>query len=248
MLERMLRRKIGGLNFKMTIKKHDFIEIDYTGKMEEQVFDTTREKDAKEAGMTNPGFEYKPMIICVGENQVIKGVDARLEGKEIGKEYDFKVPPEEGFGKKDPKMLRMVPLRIFKEQNINPMPGLQVNIDSVVGIIKTVGGGRAIVDFNHPLSGRDVEYKVKINRIVSDTKEKLESYLKFFLGEVKVELNDGKAKAFVENELEEKVKENLKNKCKELIKVDVEFVKKAKVEEKPKEQEQLSKEEKKVSE
>ena len=169
------------------------------------------------------------MIVCVGENQIIKGVDARLEGKEIGKEYDFKVPPEEGFGKKDPKMLRMVPLRIFKEQNINPMPGLQVNIDSVVGTIKTVGGGRAIVDFNHPLSGREVEYKVKINRVVSDTKEKVESYLKFFLGDVKVELNNGKAKVFVENELDEKVKENLKNKCKDLIKVDVEFVKKEKV-------------------
>ncbi len=213
----------------MTIKKHDFIEIDYTGKMEGQMFDTTREKDAKEAGITNPGFEYKPMIVCVGENQIIKGVDARLEGKEIGKEYDFKVPPEEGFGKKDPKMLRMVPLRIFKEQNINPMPGLQVNIDSVVGTIKTVGGGRAIVDFNHPLSGREVEYKVKINRVVSDTKEKVESYLKFFLGDVKVELNNGKAKVFVENEIDEKVKENLKNKCKDLIKVDVEFVKKEKV-------------------
>ena len=213
----------------MTIKKHDFIEIDYTGKMEGQMFDTTREKDAQEAGITNPGFEYKPMIVCVGENQIIKGVDARLEGKEIGKEYDFKVPPEEGFGKKDPKMLRMVPLRIFKEQNINPMPGLQVNIDSVVGTIKTVGGGRAIVDFNHPLSGREVEYKVKINRVVSDTKEKVESYLKFFLGDVKVELNNGKAKVFVENELDEKVKENLKNKCKDLIKVDVEFVKKEKV-------------------
>ena len=216
----------------MAIKKHDFIEMDYTGKMEGQVFDTTREKDAKEAGITNPGQEYKPMVVCVGENQVIKGVDARLEGKETGKEYEFKVPPEEAFGKKDPKMLRMVPLRIFKEQNINPMPGLQVNIDGVIGTIKTVGGGRAIVDFNHPLSGREVEYKVKVNRIVSDDKEKVESYLKYFLGEVKIELKDSKAKVFVDKELDEKIKGQLKNKCKELIKVNVEFVKKEK--EKPK--------------
>jgi len=208
------------------IKKHDFVEIDYTGRIEGRVFDTTSGKVAKDNDIFNKGFKYKPMVICVGENQVIKGLDTRLDGKEVGKEYTFQIPAEEAFGKKDPKLLRMVPMSIFKEQNIEPMPGLQVNIDGMLGTIKRVGGGRAIIDFNHPLSGRDVEYKVKVNKIVTDKKEKLDSYLEYFLGGAKTEIKENKAKVFFDKEIDEKIKDNLVKKCKELLGVEVEFLKK----------------------
>ncbi|MAG07988.1 peptidylprolyl isomerase [Candidatus Woesearchaeota archaeon] len=216
----------------MTIKKHDFIEIDYTGKVEDMVFDTTSEKAAKDNNIFNQGFKYKPMVICIGENMVIKGLDTRLEGKEENKEYDFKIPTEEAFGKKDPKLLRMVPMSIFKEQNINPMPGLQVNIDGMLGTIRTVGGGRAIIDFNHPLSGKDVEYKVKINKLITGKKEKLDSYLNYFLGDINTELTENKAKVFFDKEIDEKVKGTLKNKCKELLNIDLEFLKRPKADNK----------------
>ena len=70
------------------------------------------------------------------------------------------------------------------------MPGMQLNIDSMVGTVKTVSGGRTLVDFNHPLAGKDLVYDVKINRIVDDNKEKLNSLLKMHLhikdGEIEI--------------------------------------------------------------
>ena len=56
----------------------------------------------------------------------------------------------------------------FKKQNIIPYLGLQVNIDGILGIIRTVTPGRAIIDFNHPLSGKNLIYK-RANKWISLT-------------------------------------------------------------------------------
>ncbi len=161
------------------IKKQDFVELEYTGLLKENevVFDTTDEKLAKDKGLHNPQMSYGPLVIVVGEGNVIKGFDNDLIGKDVGKEYNVELEPENAFGKKDAKLFKIVPTNIFKKQNINPQPRLQVNIDGMLGTIKTVSGGRTIVDFNHPLSGREIIYKYKILKIVEDDKEKVKHYL-----------------------------------------------------------------------
>jgi FKBP-type peptidyl-prolyl cis-trans isomerase 2 len=166
-----------------TIKQKDFIEIEYTARLAEEniIFDTTDIAIAKKQNIFSEGMRYGPAIICVGEKQVLGGLDKNLEGKEIGKSYTFRLTPEEGFGKKDAKLLKLVPITIFKKQNINVMPGLQVDIDGVVGTIRTVTGGRVIVDFNHPFSGRDLIYEVKLNRIVTKKEEQIAALIQILL-------------------------------------------------------------------
>ena len=160
-----------------SIKKGEFIEVEYTGRIKEDnlIFDTTNEKLAKEAGMNAPNMTYGPVIVCLGEGQLLKGLENQLEGKETEKEYTFTISPEDGFGKKDAKLIRMVPINVFKKQNIMPQPGMQVNIDGLIGIIKTAAGGRCLVDLNHPLSGRELNYTIKVNKIITDNKEKIKS-------------------------------------------------------------------------
>lgn len=167
----------------MAIKEKDFVEIEYTGRFAEDkiVFDTSDETKAKAAGIHNKDMKYGPVIICIGEHQVISGLDKNLVGKEAGKDYTFSILAEEGFGKKDAKLLILVPLSAFKKQNINVMPGLQVEIDGRVGTIKTVTGGRVIVDFNHPFSGKDLVYDVKVIRMVEDKAEQISSMIRLLL-------------------------------------------------------------------
>ena len=146
------------------IKKNDFIEIEYTGKTkdEQMVFDTTDEKLAKEEEIFQKGAQYGSAVICIGQGQIIEGLDNKLVDKEEGKDYTIDLQPEEAFGKKSAKLIQLVPTRKFKESEVMPQPGLQVQIDGMNGIIKTVSGGRTLVDFNHPLSGKIIEYDVKI--------------------------------------------------------------------------------------
>jgi FKBP-type peptidyl-prolyl cis-trans isomerase 2 len=159
------------------------VEIEYTGTVKEDgsIFDTTQEKVAKEKGVYDKNMHYHPAVVCIGENYVLKSLEEQMVGKETGREYQFEIEAEKAFGKKDMKLIQMIPLSKFRKQNIQPMPGLQLNIDGVFGLIKTVSGGRVLVDFNHPLAGKDIVYDVKINRIVQDSKEKIKSLLDIHL-------------------------------------------------------------------
>src|SRR3989338_2670063 len=162
------------------IKEGDFVELDYTGKIvdDNMVFDTTLEADAKKSNLYDAKTKYEPVSICIGKRHVIEGLDVGLVGKEIGKDYLFKVKPEEAFGQKNPKMIQLIATNKFREQGIAPLPGLQVNMDGVLGTIRAVSGGRTIVDFNHPLSGKELEYRATVKRFITDVEGKVGAAIK----------------------------------------------------------------------
>lgn len=203
------------------IKKHDFVEIEYTGRLKDsnKVFDTTDEKTAKDNNLYNESYKYGPAVICIGEEGIIRALDNELVGKETGKSYKIEVSAEKGFGKKNPKLLRMVSIKNFKEHGVAPMPGLQVNIDNVYGTVVSATSGRVMVDFNHPLAGKDISYDLKVNRIIDDDKEKLKAYLKLQLGkdDIKAEIENGKAKVKFEDEIPEDIRKEIEKKVKEII-------------------------------
>lgn len=194
------------------VKKSDFIEIEYTGKTKEgAVFDTTSEKVAKDNNIYSKDSEYSPVILCLGENTIMKGLEDQLVGKETGKSYTFEISAEDAFGKKDARMIQLIPMSKFRQQRIQPMPGLQLNIDGSFGVIRTVSGGRCLVDFNHPLAGKDIMYDVKVNRIVEDDKEKLASILKMQLHakDAGVEVANGAATITLNIELPKEVQQGV---------------------------------------
>jgi len=201
----------------MILKEKDFIELDFVARDKEtsRIFDLTDESLAKKEKLYNKDMSYGPVIICLGENQIIKGIDFFLIGKEINKEYKVEIKPEDGFGKKDSKLLRLIPLKVFKTQNIVPFPGLQVNIDGLFGIVRTVSSGRSIVDFNHPLAGHWLIYDVKVIRLVTDDKEKVNSLLGFFLKSPEIDLNEGKLG--IKSKIAEPIQKMLEERIKKLI-------------------------------
>ena len=206
---------------KMKTKAKDFIELEYTGTIKEDniLFDTTDEQLAKDNDLFNETMSYGPTILCLGEGQTMKGLDEELIDKETEKEYTIELPAEKAFGKKDPKLIQLIPTSKFSQQKIRPMPGLQLNIDGLMGMVKTVSGGRTLVDFNHPLSGKDVVYKVKINKIVTDDLEKVKAYLKVSLNlkDVDVKIEGGIAKASLKKEIPKEAGEMLNKKITELV-------------------------------
>ncbi|MFH1684988.1 MAG: peptidylprolyl isomerase, partial [Candidatus Micrarchaeota archaeon] len=145
--------------------------------------------------------------------------DNALEGKEVGQEYSIQLKPEEAFGKKDAKLIQLIQTAKFLKQNIQPVPGLQINIDGVMGLVKTVSGGRTLVDFNHPLSGKDLIYEIKLKKLINDDEEKIASYLKLQLNlkEIDVKIEDKQAKVELKQELPSEASLKIEEKIKELI-------------------------------
>ncbi len=208
---------------------HDFIEVEYTGKLTDgTVFDTNDKKIAQDNGIFSAQMKYEPTIICVGERQLIGGLDAALIDKEIGKDYTIDLPPEEAFGKKDIKKIRLVPLAEFRKKNINPQPGMQIDMDGHVATIIRASGGRIMVNFNHPLAGRPVVYDIKINKKITDKQKQLEAYLGLALNlpGVKAEVKEDKAKVTLPMDLPEPILEELKKRLIDIVKIkEVTFTK-----------------------
>jgi FKBP-type peptidyl-prolyl cis-trans isomerase 2 len=194
------------------VTKGDFIEINYTGKTSKGiVFDTTHEDVAKKSGL-NPAVPYKPARVCIGQNQLLAGLEKGLEGKEPGT-YTVEITAEDAFGKKDTKLIQLIPTSKFTKDKLNPVPGLQVNIDGQIAVIKRVSGGRVLVDFNHPLAGVDLVYDVEIIKTITDTQEKLETYVNVLYGPVKTEFakETGVATLYVKTAVPDEVANQMKD-------------------------------------
>ncbi|MFH1510119.1 MAG: hypothetical protein ABIF10_00380, partial [Candidatus Woesearchaeota archaeon] len=133
-------------------------------------------------------------------------------------EYEIEIPPQEGFGKKSAKMIQLIPTSKFTKEKVVPMPGLQVNIDGIIGIVRTVTGGRTIVDFNHQLAGKTLVYKVSVKRIVTDQKEKAEALLKWHykLDVKSLEIGESGLVVTLEKKLPKEAEDELAKKLQEL--------------------------------
>ncbi len=222
----------------MKLKNGDFILLDYTGKIKDsnQVFDSTSEKVMKEAKVHQEGAKYSPVTVCIGEGDVLAGLDEDLVGKEVGKSYTVDILPEKGFGKRDAKLMKIVNTNIFLKNNINPVPGLQVNIDNLIGMIKTVTGGRTIVDFNHPLAGKNLVYEFSILKRVTEDEEKIKGMLTSYLAienpDVKVESETLKINSDVPDMFKKQLEEKIKRLIPSIKKVEYEKEEKKPEEEK----------------
>jgi len=204
----------------MTLKKKDFIEIEFTAKVKDgDIFDSNIKEDLENKDLKT---EVKPFIFSLGEGMFLQGVEDFLIGKEIGK-HKIELTSDKAFGKRNPNLIQMMSIKIFVEQKVNPIPGILFNFDGRIGKILTVTGGRVLVDFNNPISGKDVEYQVKVLRKVEDINEKTKAFIDFlFKKDLKFEIKDKKLIIEVEKPMRQFI-EMFKDKFKEILDLDLEI-------------------------
>ena len=184
----------------MELQKGDFIEIDFTGRVKDgEIFDSTLKEDLEKL---HHGHDHEiktePLVFCLGRSMFLKSIDDFLIGKEIGKTYEIELSPEQAFGNRDSRLVQMVPMDVFRKQNINPVPGYSLNFDGRVGKILTVSGGRVMIDFNHSLVGKTVDYTLKIIRKIDDINEKIKALNEFFFRkDFEFELNENEEKIII---------------------------------------------------
>jgi len=213
----------------MALKEKDFVEIEFTGRVKEgNIFDSNIKKDIDEAGLE---LEAKPFAFALGQGMFLKGVDNFLVGKDVGK-YKIELKPEEAFGVRDSKLVQRIPMKVFIQQQLNPVPGAMFNFDGKVGKVLTASGGRVIVDFNNPIAGKEVTYEVKVLKKLDKKEEKVKAFNEFlFKKNFKFEIKDKKIIMQVDKQMLEIVK-MFADKFKEVFDLELEV---KEVEEKKKE-------------
>jgi FKBP-type peptidyl-prolyl cis-trans isomerase 2 len=180
----------------MSLEKKDFIEIEFTGKIKDgEIFDSNIKEDVAKLhqGHDHP-VETKPFIFCLGEGMFLKAIDEFLIGKpDTLADYEIALSSENAFGKRDTKLIQMIPLKIFMQNRLNPVPGAMFNFDGRIAKVLAVSGGRVMIDFNNPLAGKDVVYKIRILRKLDKLDEKVKSFIEFlFKRDFNFEIKDKK--------------------------------------------------------
>lgn len=154
------------------IQDGDFIRIAYTVSVAEdgEVVDTTDEELAEEEGFDVEERDFGPRVVVVGGQQLFDPVEDAIIGGEAGDTGTVDIPAADAFGEFDQDEVRTVSADKIPEDD--RYPGAHVDIDGQHGHVETIIGGRARVDFNHPLAGDDLEYEYEILDVITDPIEK----------------------------------------------------------------------------
>ncbi|MEM0361763.1 MAG: FKBP-type peptidyl-prolyl cis-trans isomerase [Sulfolobales archaeon] len=173
----------------MPLSKNDMVLVDYVVRVKEtgEVIEVTNEEKAKEFKVYDPSKTYEPLLVIVGEGRVIRGFEEALEGSEVNVDVEVDIPPEKAYGVRDPNKVRTFSLRDFARANIRPEVGKVVEIGGQLGTIRSVSGGRVVVDFNHPLAGKTLTYSFKVVKKLEDGVEKVKYLVKRYVKGIKVD-------------------------------------------------------------
>jgi peptidylprolyl isomerase len=170
----------------MAVKPGDFLLVNFTLKVKEsgQTVDTTYDAVAKDAHIHREDTSYGPRFIILGEGWLPKGLEDSLVGADVGQPTTIELPPEKGYGTRDPKKMRLVPIRRLREEKIDPIPGAEIELGGRRAVVRSVGAGRVQVDYNHPLAGRTLVYDVSVEKVLEDENEKILNVISIRIPEV----------------------------------------------------------------
>jgi peptidylprolyl isomerase len=177
----------------MPLEKGSLVLVDYTAKVKDtnDIFDTTREEEAKKTNFYDPTHKYEPRIVSIGESWVLKGLDEALSNANVGDKLNIEVPPEKGFGKRDDSKIRMIPQRKLGDKADEVGVGDEIEIDNRRAIVRYIGSGRIQVDFNHRFAGKTLLYDANVLKKLDSDSEKVSALVKRRMGvdENKLQVN-----------------------------------------------------------
>ena len=108
-----------------------------------------------------------PLAVKIGYGRVVKGIDDALRKLEVGESCTLIIPPEEGYGEADPKLVKWYPRSIMPH-------GYEIKKDSMImwesadGLAKRpvmvvdATEDTVRIDMNHPYAGKTLEYWVAL--------------------------------------------------------------------------------------
>ena len=137
----------------MKISNGKQVTLNFALKLEDgQIVDTT--------------FDKKPATLVIGDGNLPEGFESFLMDLEAGAKETFMVPPEKAFAQPNPNNVQQMKRSDFAA-DMELEPGLMVsfadaNGAELPGMISQVEETFVMVDFNHPLAGKSLQFEVEI--------------------------------------------------------------------------------------
>lgn len=121
--------------------------------------------------------EGKPSRAIIGNGDLPPTLESEVLTMQVGETKKIRIPPEEGYGLRLKELLQVIDNQQLVSQ-LQPKPGmivhLRVNKDGseqkVPATVMAVDGSRLTVDYNHPLAGHHLTYKLTLLEIAPKPK------------------------------------------------------------------------------
>jgi FKBP-type peptidyl-prolyl cis-trans isomerase SlyD len=117
-----------------------------------------------------------PLSYLHGKGNIIPGLEQALVGKAAGDKLDVTVQPEQGYGRRDERLVQIVARNKFAGI-ADLRPGMQVRANGAQGarLVNLVSVDRDFVtiDGNHPLAGRMLYFSLEVAEVRKATHEEV---------------------------------------------------------------------------
>ena len=138
----------------MAIEANQIVSIEYEVKDGDKVVDS------------NVGGE--PLVFMFGKGQIIPGLENGIVNMAIGERGDILVNPTDAYGEYNAEATQEVPADQFAgiELDLGMTLYRQGEDGGAVQVtVKELKGETVVIDFNHPLAGKELMFSVAINNV-----------------------------------------------------------------------------------
>ena len=157
----------------MKVEKNNVITLTYSLRIP----DTDGEMDVVEVVT-----EEDPMLFIQGISGLPEGFENQIEGLVVGDTFDFTVEAENGYGEFDPEAIVELPKEVFQMDDVDQEELLQIgNIipmtnedgERMHGQVTEIKDDVVVMNFNHPLAGKEMQFEGQILSIRPATAEEI---------------------------------------------------------------------------
>ena len=154
-------KTVVSVNYKLTVSEDNFAS-------EEVVEETTNER---------------PFVFLFGVGGLLEEFERNLRGLKAGDTFDFNISAEEGYGDSSEENIVKIPLNAFAADGeeldtemVTPgnfLPMVDDRGEQLQGLVLEVTPEYVVMDFNHPLAGKELHFKGSVLEVREASKEEL---------------------------------------------------------------------------
>lgn len=133
------------------VENEKLVSVEYVLSIDGAVFDSNKEKT--------------PLVFIQGRHHVLPKFEEHIAGLAVGQTKQFSLSVTEGYGPVNPEALVEVPKEKIPADALQVGATLQTQSPDgrlYTGTLQEIKEGTVVIDFNHPLAGKNLDFEVKI--------------------------------------------------------------------------------------
>lgn len=134
--------------------------------------------DLNSGELLDSNYSTEPMEFIVGKGHIVSGLEDGVSEMAIGESKEIIVNSANAYGEYRDDLVREMPIDHFEGIELqNGMTLVSINDENKREYVKVAGFDEETVkiDYNHPMSGRDIRFAVEVIDIREAMKEELET-------------------------------------------------------------------------